>query len=68
MNFPWVVKRVYEDCKNICTHVLLSECHHTMMHIGSSLPMDQVKLEIELQTEVPLIMGTNEMPGRSRTI
>ena len=44
-------------CKKFCTRALSSECHHTMMHTGPPLPNDPVKLEIELQTEVPLIQG-----------
>ena len=34
-----------------------------MIHIGPSLPIVPVKLEIELQTEDPLIAGTNGTPG-----
>ena len=32
------------------------------------LPIDPVTHKIELQTDVPLIVGTNGTPGRSRTI
>ena len=67
MNFPWVVKKCM-GLQKICTRALSSECHHTMMHIGPSLPIVPVKLEIELQTEDPLNKGTNGTPGGSRAI
>ena len=60
-------KKVYGLAKNLHTYIVVWMPSYNDAY-SPSFPIVPVKLKIELQTEVPLIVDTNGTPGGSRAI